>query len=58
MQKQQRFIADAAHELRTPITALSLQADNLKNVTDAAERSQRYGQLQQGFERLGKLVAQ
>jgi len=58
MQKQQRFIADAAHELRTPITALSLQADNLKNVTDATERTQRYDQLQKGFERLGKLVAQ
>ena len=29
MQQQQRFIADAAHELRTPTTALSLQAERL-----------------------------
>ncbi|MCK1588598.1 MULTISPECIES: HAMP domain-containing sensor histidine kinase [unclassified Bradyrhizobium] len=29
MDQQRRFVADAAHELRTPITALSLQADNL-----------------------------
>ena len=28
-QRQKRFIADAAHELRTPIAALSIQAENL-----------------------------
>lgn len=30
MQQQQRFIADAAHELRTPMTALSIQAERLQ----------------------------
>ena len=29
MDQHRRFVADAAHELRTPITALSLQAENL-----------------------------
>ncbi|STZ77320.1 ATP-binding protein [Bergeriella denitrificans] len=29
MAQQQRFIADAAHELRSPLTALSLQAERL-----------------------------
>ena len=29
MDQQRRFVADASHELRTPITALSLQAENL-----------------------------
>lgn len=58
MQKQQRFIADAAHELRTPITALSLQAENLKRADNISEREARQDNLQQGFDRLGKLVAQ
>jgi two-component system, OmpR family, sensor kinase len=31
--QQSRFIADAAHELRTPVTALSLQAENLDSVS-------------------------
>ena len=29
MNQQRRFIADAAHELRSPLTALSIQAQNL-----------------------------
>lgn len=58
MRKQQRFIADAAHELRTPITALSLQSENLKESKSASDRESREQQLQSGFDRLGKLVAQ
>lgn len=56
--KQQRFIADAAHELRTPITALSLQAENLKQAKDEQDRDSREEKLKQGFVRLGKLVSQ
>lgn len=58
LSKQQRFIADAAHELRTPIAALSLQADNLKNASNPQEQQERLTSLQQGFLRLGKLVGQ
>lgn len=58
MQKQHRFIADAAHELRTPITALSLQAENVKQANNEADRIARQRQLEQGFDRLGNLVAQ
>lgn len=58
MQKQQRFIADAAHELRTPVTALSLLAENIKQANTEQDREQRELLLQQGFERLRLLVAQ
>ncbi len=58
MQKQQRFIADAAHELRTPVTALSLLSENIKQATTEQDREQRQLLLQQGFERLRLLVAQ
>tara|TARA_R110002153_G_scaffold107109_4_gene246965 strand:- start:129346 stop:130653 length:1308 start_codon:yes stop_codon:yes gene_type:complete len=58
MKKQQRFIADAAHELRTPVTALSLLSENIKQATTEEDREQRQLLLQQGFERLRLLVAQ
>ena len=37
VRQQQRFIADAAHELRSPMTALSLQAERLNNMQLSAE---------------------
>ncbi|MFX7748057.1 histidine kinase dimerization/phospho-acceptor domain-containing protein, partial [Acinetobacter baumannii] len=30
MASQRRFVADAAHELRSPMTAISLQAERLE----------------------------
>ena len=58
LQKQQRFIADAAHELRTPIAALSLQAGNLAQAKTANAREERQQNLQQGLNRLRTLVNQ
>ena len=41
MRQQQRFIADAAHEMRSPLTALSLQAERLAaQPLDNAARAQ------------------
>lgn len=37
LHKQQRFIADAAHELRSPMTALSLQAERLAKLPQPPE---------------------
>ena len=34
IERQQRFIADAAHELRSPLTAISLQLQRLQRLTD------------------------
>ncbi len=58
IQKQQRFIADAAHELRTPVAALSLLSENIQNASTDENRLQRQRLLQQGLERLRLLVAQ
>lgn len=55
---QRDFIADAAHELRTPIMALSIQAQLAQRATDEAERQSALAQLQQGVVRLGHLAQQ
>lgn len=54
---QRRFVADAAHELRTPITAVKLQIENLrgKAAGSAAEELQ---ELEAGVERLNRIVRQ
>ncbi len=58
IKKQQRFIADAAHELRTPITALSLQVENVEQAKTEADRDKRQEKLKQGLGRLRNLVSQ
>ena len=57
-QRQRRFIADAAHELRTPITALSLQVENVQSAPDEETRTNRQGTLQTSVQRLQRLVNQ
>lgn len=58
METQRRFIADAAHELRSPMTALSLQAERLSAVEMSAAAHQRLLPLTQGIERSRKLIDQ
>lgn len=57
-QQQQRFIADAAHELRTPITALSLEVENVQKAGDSAKKAARLNSLTLGIQRLNRLVNQ
>lgn len=58
MDQQRRFVADAAHELRTPITALSLQAENLDSVALPKRARARVAALKQGMHRTKHLLEQ
>lgn len=58
MDQQRRFVADAAHELRTPITALSLQAENLDSVDLQSGAGERVAALRQGIGRTKHLLEQ
>lgn len=51
MASQRRFVADAAHELRSPLTALSLQAERLAEAEMSSQARERLMLLRQGIER-------
>lgn len=56
---QKNFVADAAHELRSPLTALKLQAQALRRSDDdPAEREAGIARLNQGIDRAIRLVEQ
>jgi len=55
---QRRFLADAAHELRSPLTALSLQAQRLASSDMSLQARQRLDDLQGGLERSRQLLDQ
>ncbi len=56
--QQRRFIADAAHELRSPLTALAVQAENLRQVNSLQGVKERVIPLQAGIERARVLTEQ
>ncbi len=58
MQAQRRFVADAAHELRSPLTALSLQAERLADAEMSDPAHERLAELRLGIERGRKLLDQ
>ncbi len=55
---QRRFLADAAHELRSPLTALSLQAERLEAAEMPAEARIRLAALRRGIGRTRSLLDQ
>ena len=56
--QQRRFIADAAHELRSPLTALSVQARNLEQAASLEKMRERVAPLKAGIERARHLTEQ
>lgn len=58
MDAQRRFVADAAHELRSPLTALSLQAERLAAAEMSTDAHERLNTLRQGIERSRILLNQ
>ncbi|MHB8494056.1 MAG: ATP-binding protein [Casimicrobiaceae bacterium] len=55
---QQSFVADAAHELRSPLAALRLQVQSMQRATDAEARAVAARRLIGGIDRMGRLVDQ
>lgn len=58
LELRQRFVSDAAHQLRTPVTALMLQMENLKHAGPGAERAAWLAEMERGLRRMSGLLAQ
>lgn len=56
LEREKRFSADAAHELRTPISALKIQLHNLQQEIDGS--SEAFVALQNGVDRMQHLIEQ
>ena len=57
-ERQGQFIADAAHEMRTPLAVLRLHAQNALEAGNDAERQKALGFLMGGVDRLTRVVNQ
>ena len=58
LDSQRRFLADAAHELRSPVAALALQLQLAQRAQTPAARAEAFDELTRGVERARRLVQQ
>ena len=57
LERQRRFISDAAHELRTPLAALRIQIDNLRRNDRDGRFAERLAELEAGIGRATSLAS-
>jgi len=58
IERERRFLADAAHELRTPLAVMKLQAQNALAAKTVAEKHQQLERLINGVDRSTRVVEQ
>jgi signal transduction histidine kinase len=58
LDRQRRFVSNAAHELRTPLSALLIQIENLRQADGDGRLAPRLSDLQAGIRRAAALVGQ
>ena len=58
LETQRQFVADAAHELRSPLTAVQLQLQLVKRAGSSEERESALERLERGVQRSTRLVQQ
>jgi two-component system sensor histidine kinase TctE len=58
LQAQQRFIADAAHQMKTPVTGLRMQAELAARESDPLQLRLSVEQIAQAADRAGHLITQ
>lgn len=58
LQAQQRFIADAAHQMKTPVTGLRMQAELAMRETEPEQLRQSVEKIAHAAERAGHLITQ